>query len=169
MIKVEIGRIEEQNADVIVNSTNSEMLWEDTTVNGWIHKKAGKEYTIHCLNYIKEKGLLKTNDIVITPSFNMNCKYIFNVYTPYWQSKLTKYELYQNLFFTYNKIFDEFRKTKLKTIVFPLLSSGTFLYPIDLALACALDSFELNKDILSKLILYDKHTYNMYENLINKL
>lgn len=130
MIHLVLGRIENQDTDIIVNSTNAEMVWEETTVNGDIHNAAGKDFTYVCKEYIKKFGELKTNDVVMMNGYGLKAKHILNVFSPYYEVRKTPKQNYNELLECYKACFDRLLMFDNKlSVTFPLLGAGTFMYP----------------------------------------
>lgn len=128
-IRFILGGIEHQDTDVIVNPTNSEMVWEETTANGDIHNEAGRAFTIDCKLYIKEHGELKQNDIVMMGGYGLRAKNVLNVYPPFYELAKTQEQNYNELLECYKLCFEELKKLKISSVSFPLISSGAFMYP----------------------------------------
>lgn len=135
-INLIIGRIEQQNTDIIVNSTNTFMSWEETTVNGDIHNAAGFEFTKECEEYVKKHGELKTNDIVIMKGYNLLARYVLNVFPPFYEMNKTPQQNYDKLIKCYRKCFEKIIMfNKQMSVTFPLLGAGTFMYPYRVSFA----------------------------------
>ena len=80
-VTVEIiqGDITDQNTDVIVNSTGSDMK-SASGVSGAILKKGGSELTKACETYIAQWKQLDTGKVAITPtSGGLKCKCVFHI------------------------------------------------------------------------------------------
>ncbi len=67
-------------ADAIVNTVNSNVV-VDSGVDSAIYKAAGKE---RLLAQRKKIGLLLPSEVGITPSFDLDAKYIIHVSGPWW-------------------------------------------------------------------------------------
>ena len=93
-VKLILGRIEDQDTDVIVNPTNEEMAWEETTVNGDIHNKAGMGYTDNCKILIDKFGKLKQNDVVFVPGYELKANFVLNVFPPFYEIRKTPVQNY---------------------------------------------------------------------------
>jgi O-acetyl-ADP-ribose deacetylase (regulator of RNase III) len=134
MIHLVLGRIENQDTDIIVNSTNAEMAWEETTVNGDIHNAASLGFTVDCKAYIKQYGKLKTNDVVMMHGYRLKAKHILNVFPPFYEVSKTSDQNYDKIYECYKVCFDRLMMFDWKlSVTFPLLGAGTFMYPYRLS------------------------------------
>jgi O-acetyl-ADP-ribose deacetylase (regulator of RNase III) len=129
MIHLVLGRIENQDTDIIVNSTNAEMVWEETTVNGDIHNAAGKGFTNACEHHVKVFGKLKMNDVFIITGYKLKASFVLNVYPPFYEISKTPRQNYDKIFECYKKCFKRAQITEKPSITFPLIGAGTFMYP----------------------------------------
>jgi O-acetyl-ADP-ribose deacetylase (regulator of RNase III) len=152
--------ITNQKVDAIVCPAN-----RDPIIGGGaeadIHLKAGPSL----LEARKAYGYLKDNDIVMTDGFDLKAKHVLHVISPVYdpntnaQKRLTE---------TYTHILSYAKAEDLDSIAFPLLSSGTYKYPKDIALKAAMASIEpflLAHDMTIYLVLYDEVSYRISKTL----
>lgn len=111
----------EQQADAVVNAANRG-LWEGGGICGAIFSKAGSsELAAACSKY---KTPLKDGDAVITPAFRMtNAKYIIHAVGP---NFAVTPNAFKELFDAYYNSLTVLKDNDLRTIAFPLISSGIF-------------------------------------------
>ncbi len=150
IIRNDIVRME---VDAIVNAANTE-LKQGGGVCGRIFASAGvDEMTAAC----EAIGGCPTGSAVITPGFKLPARYVIHAVGPVWQGgdhgeeKLLRSAYRSSLEFAYDY--------KLESVAFPLLSSGSFRYPYELALAVALDEinrFLFQSDIQVTLVMFDQ-------------
>lgn len=129
------GRIEEQNTQVIVNPTNAEMVWEETTTNGDIHNAGGHELDLECIEYVKKYGKLKRNDTIITSGYRIPAD-ILHVYPPFYELNKSLDHNIKEMLDCYQKCLDVAKHKRYKSISFPLLGAGAFMYPQRVSFFC---------------------------------
>ena len=105
-------------------------------VDGAIHAVAGNELKEACIKL----GGCRTGDAKITKSFKLPCKYVIHTVGPKDQNE-------QRLRTCYLKCLDLLKLNKLRSIVFPSISTGAYGYPVDKASKVALTAI---KDWLQK-------------------
>jgi len=133
-----LGNIEKRETDAIVNASNKYLLWEDVTVNGVIHVGAGMEFTNYCTEWIKENVALETSEVMITPGFNLKSKYIINTVGPVYPCHEEEApEQLWNTIYNCLKLADSH---DCKSISFPLISTGVFMFPKEPAIKIILNS-----------------------------
>ena len=132
ILKKDITKVK---ADVIVNAANERLL-AGSGVCGAIFAAAGPvELTQACQGI----GYCATGDAVITPGFSLPAKYIIHTVGPVWHGGNENEE--ELLYNCYQNSLELAAANDLKSIAFPLISSGIFGYPKDKALAVALRAF----------------------------
>ncbi len=156
MSKIEIRKlsITSIGTEAIVNAAN-EGLWACSGVCGAIFEAAGLSALTQACNTI---GHCDTGSAVITPGFKL-CKYIIHAVGPRWGSDHTLEK--KQLYACYQAALKLAVENGCKSIGFPLISSGIFGVPVDVAWRKALQActeFEgdikivfaiLNDDILA--------------------
>ena len=128
-VSVELKKISiiDVGTDAIVNAAN-EGLQAGGGVCGAIFKAAGKTELQQACDQI---GYCATGDAVITDAFQLNAKYIIHAVGPRWsgghsgERKLLRSAFYKSLNLA--------RDYGCHSIGFPLISTGIFGYPVDLA------------------------------------
>ena len=117
-------------ADAIVNAANTG-LREGGGVCGAIFKAAGrKEMTAAC----REIGGVSTGEAVITKGFALPARYVIHTAGPVWKgTEKNEKELYS----CYEKSLRLALHRKLTSIAFPLISSGLYGCPRDMAFTIA--------------------------------
>lgn len=123
MSKIELlnASCAEQTVDAVVNAANSG-LWEGGGICGAIFSKAGSaELTAACSQY---KTPLKDGEAVITPAFKMtNAKFIIHAVGPNFSRTPNAFK---ELFDAYYNSLRVLMDNNLRSISFPLISSGIF-------------------------------------------
>ena len=138
MAKIEIIKsdIVALDTDAVVNAAN-EGLWAGSGVCGAIFAAAGYEKLEAACDQI---GHCDTGSAVITPGYDMKAKYIIHAVGPVWEDG--KHDEAKLLYGAYSRALELAVEHGCGSIGFPLISSGVFGYPVDLAwnvaiLACA--------------------------------
>ena len=145
--------IVEMEVDAIVNAANPE-LKQGGGVCGRIFNSAGAKEMAAACDLI---GWCEPGSAVITPAFNLPAKHVIHTVGPVWQGGSQGEE--QLLRSAYRASLELAVKNGIESIAFPLISSGSFRYPYDQALAVALDEinrflFEVDLDVT--LVMFDQ-------------
>lgn len=129
MTTIEIKKISivDVGTDAIVNAAN-EGLKAGGGVCGAIFKAAGMTALQKACDQI---GGCPAGEAVITPAFNLNAKYIIHAVGPRWSGGGNgEQKLLRRVF---HKSLNLARDSGCRSIGFPLISTGIFGYPVDLA------------------------------------
>lgn len=139
------GDITQVTADFIVNPTDS-----------FYSGKGGTDYAIHqaagpkLKEYLKEAGTLRKGNILVTPAFDLtNAKYIIHTVGPIWEGGSNNER--KILHSCYSKALFEASRRNAKSIAFPLIASGTFHYPPELAAEIALEALQQGSETFANL------------------
>ena len=161
--KIEIikGDITKQKVDAIVNAANTSLLGGGG-VDGAIHRGAGPEL----LEYNKKLGGCPTGEAKISPGFNLPAKYIIHTVGPVWNGGTHNEDnLLANC---YRNSLSLAKENNIKTIAFPSISTGAYMFPLERAAKIALTetkNFLDRNDFLDKIIFvcFDENTKKVYE------
>lgn len=154
-LKIIRNDITKMNVDAIVNTANPEPTY-GTGVDAAVYMAAGTE---ELLKARREIGCLAEGNVAITPGFHLPAKYIIHAVSPRYTDGESGEE--EKLRSCYRKSLRLAQKKNCKTIAFPLISTGSFGYPKEEALAVALDeinSFLLWEDMLVYLVVFDEES-----------
>jgi len=158
--------ITKMTVDAIVNAANTELKMGGG-VCGAIFKAAGAyELQAEC----DAIGRCDVGQAVITDGYALPCKHIIHTVGPIWQGgNNSEAQLLANC---YSNSLELAKKYKLKSIAFPLISSGIFDYPKDQALNVAIASiseFLFEHDMMVYLVVYDKKSFVLSEKLFTSI
>ena len=121
-------------ADAIVNTANPKPVIGGGT--DWaIHNAAGPEL----LKARQKIGDIGVGQSMATPAFGLSARYVLHTVSPIWVNG--KYHEEEHLREAYDSALNLAKKLGCKSVAFPLLSTGTYGYPHDQALAVAIRAF----------------------------
>jgi O-acetyl-ADP-ribose deacetylase len=171
VIELVLGDITEQHVDAIVNAANPSLLG-GSGVDGAIHRAGGPAILEECKKIREASGPLPPGRAVTTTAGNLKAKYIFHTVGPVWQggsqgeSKI--------LASCYQYCIRLAHGMKLRSIVFPSISTGAFGYPVEMAAPLALDAVRLALVAGASLeevtfCLFDAETLSMYEKAAHEM
>lgn len=154
-----------QDTAIIVNSTNADLEWEETTINGDILKEAGPGLLDEFIDR-RKLGRMKVGDAFMTSGYGCKADLIYHVLCPWYLmgGELVALQL------LYSKIFVNCL-AYADTISVPALGTGAFMIPKDQAFAVLLtvlsnDSLLLSKFKEIRFCVPDDTNYNLYKDLI---
>lgn len=154
------------DVDAIVNAANSSLLGGGG-VDGAIHRAAGKELLAEC----RMLHGCKTGEAKITKGYNLKARYVIHTVGPiYADGRHGEPEL---LAACYRNSLLLAERNGLKTIAFPLISTGVYGYPLEEASPIALREIstflEVHQDFERVVIAcFSRRDYNLYMRLIGE-
>ena len=158
--------ITNMETDAIVNAANSKLL-EGGGVCGEIFSKAGRD------ELQKECTLLApcaVGHAVITKGYNLKSKYIIHAVGPIYKDGNSNEETY--LKSAYKNSLKLAKDYNLKSIAFPLISSGIYGYPkkeaLDIAISTIKD-FLKNNEMDIYLVVFDRKVVELSEELYENI
>lgn len=154
------------DVDSIVSPTNNKLLM-DGGISASIFKAAGDNQLLDDLNKIKS---CQTGRAVITSGYKLKAKHIIHAVGPIWQGG--SYNEEELLYKTYKSSLDLAFSNSLSSIAFPLISSGTFMFPKERSLKIAtkaINDFLLDYDLDVYLVVYDKQSVLISKKLFSQI
>ena len=153
--------ITKMHVDVIVNPTNSHMFGV-AGVDGSIHKVEGPRLR----EETAKMGTLEPGKSVLTKAFNLPAGHIIHTVGPIWKDGNSGEE--EVLRSCYKTALELAKREGFESIALPLIASGTFRCPKDVALNTAvrtIGEFLLFNDMTVYLVVFDKKAYQLSEDL----
>ena len=152
--------------DAIVNSADSS-LRPGGGVCGSVFDRAGYDKMEKACQKI---GGCAVGNAVMTPGFSLSAKYVIHAVGPVWQGGNQNEETL--LRSCYIKSLNLAKKHWLKSIAFPLISSGSCGYPKEEALQVAItaiSSFLLKHDMTVYIVVYDEDSFCLSKKLAQRV
>ncbi|MCQ2510532.1 MAG: macro domain-containing protein [Lachnospiraceae bacterium] len=150
------------SVDAIVNTANPRPVIGSGTDSA-VYKAAGAE------KLIKERlkiGDIPRGEAAITGAYSLPSKYIIHTVGPIWQGGFSGEE--ELLRSCYRNSLNLALKKKCKSIAFPLISTGNYRFPKDLALRIVVDtvsSFLEDHDMMIYLVVFGADSTRLSEKL----
>ena len=155
--------IVKMTTDAIVNTANDHVA-VGTGCDGAVYRAAGYD---ELLNYRREYiGFVEEGGAFITPGFGLNARYIIHAVSPRFIDGDHGEE--EKLRSCYRKSLQLAKETGIRSIAFPLISTGGFGYPKEEGLRIAVDEinaflFENEMDIF--LVVFDEKSTRLGEKI----
>ena len=166
-LKIVRNDITKMNTEAIVNTANAHVT-VGPGCDSAIYKAAGYD---ELLAYRKEKiGYIPEGEVFITPGFNLQAKYIIHAVSPHYQDGDQKEE--EKLRSCYSKSLLLAKEKGIKSIAFPLISTGGFGYPKEEGIRIAVDeinAFLLSNDMDIFLVVFDTQSTLLGEKIYPEL
>ena len=165
--KIVRNDITKMNTEAIVNTANDHAT-VGTGCDSAVYKAAGYN---ELLKYREEKiGFVPEGDAFITPGFKLQAKYIIHAVSPLYMGGDQGEE--EKLRSCYRKSLQIAKENGIKSISFPLISTGGFGYPKEEGMRIAVD--EINAFLLSNemdifLVVFDTKATQLGEKIYPEL
>lgn len=163
IIRDDITRV---HADAIVNSADPQPI-VGGGAEAAIYQAAGME---DLLREREKIGRLQVCQTAYTSAFALHAKYIIHTCGPVWSS-LPSIDLHR-LSVCYRRCMELAERLGCESIAFPLISAGSFGFPKEKALTCALNTIRKyleNSDLQVILVVYNKDAYRISQKLHEKV
>jgi len=157
------GDITKQNVDAIVNAANNSLLGGGG-VDGAIHKAAGSELLEEC----RKLNGCNTGEAKITKGYKLPAKWVIHTVGPIWHGGNNGEDMM--LASCYRNSLELAVKNGVKTIAFPSISTGVYLFPVDRAAVIAvreIKNFLKTDESIEKVIMvcFNDNTYSAYKDI----
>ena len=163
IIREDITRVK---ADAIVNTANPRPAAGRGT-DFDVYRAAGYG---QLLDARKKIGNIAPGEAAVTEAFQLQAKYLIHTVGPVWRGG--EYHEKEILASCYRKSLLLAEQLGCESIVFPLISAGTYGFPKDLALETALGefrSFLAEKEMEITLAVYDRSAYELSSALVGNV
>ena len=150
--------ITKMTADAIVNTANPKVA-VGAGVDEAVYRAAGME---ELLAEREKIGPMQPGDVAVTPAFHLNAKYIIHAVGPAWEGG-TRGEV-ETVASCYRKSLAKAKELQCESIAFPLLASGTYGFPKDVALKTAvseISGFLFENEMTVYLVVYDRESFEV--------
>lgn len=165
--KIVRNDITKMNTEAIVNTAN-ELPTANSGCDLAVYKAAGYD---ELLSYRKEHiGRVPEGEVFITPGFNLPAKYIIHAVSPYFSDGKSGEE--EKLRGCYRKSLELALEKGIKSIAFPLISTGSFGYPKEEGMRIAVDeihAFLMKHSMEVYLVVFDKKTTGLAKRISSDL
>ena len=151
--------------DAIVNTANPYPVIGDGTDRA-IHEAAGDKL----LEARKKIGAIAPGQAAITLAYDLDARFVIHTVGPVWIDG--NHDEKKTLEGCYRNSLKLAMLNKCESLAFPLISSGTYGFPKDLALQIAtntISKFVMHHDIMVYLVVFDKGSYSLSEKLFNDI
>lgn len=151
-------------ADIIVNTANPNPVYGSGTDYA-IYKAAGKVQLLRARGKI---GKIRRGEIAVTDAYNLSAKYIIHTVGPVWKGG--KYHEFETLESCYWKSLKKAADLNCESIAFPLIATGVYGFPKDMALEIAVSTFskflaEYEMNII--LAVFDKESFQLSSQIVD--
>lgn len=161
MIEIVRADITTLDVDAIVNAANS-TLAGGGGVDGAIHGAAGPELAPAAMAF----GHCPAGAAVITPGFRLKARWVIHAVGPVWYGGRGDEEA--TLRRAYESAFDRARaEPSIRSIAFPAISTGAYMFPRKLAATIALDVMGQHERDFDRIVacLFDEESAAVYRGL----
>ena len=155
------GDITTLDVDVIVNAANTSLLGGGG-IDGAIHRAAGPQL----LEFCRTLGGCETGHAKTTPGFDLPARWVVHTVGPVWGGGAAGEP--EQLASCYRESLARADEVEAATIVFPVISTGIYGYPSDLAAAIAVDAVRAATTRVDEIIFicFDEATLSIYRDLL---
>lgn len=160
------GDITTLDVDAIVNAANNSLLGGGG-VDGAIHRAAGPELLAEC----EKLNGCETGQSKITKGYMLKARYVIHTVGPVWHGGDHDEDLL--LASCYQTSLTLAKEMKIKSIAFPGISTGVYMFPVNLAASIA---YNETKKFLKKnqypekviFVAYNEDSFETYRKILNQ-
>ncbi len=157
--------ITKMQVDAIVNTANPYPIVGAGTDAG-IHAKAGPRL----LEARQKIGIIRVGDAAMTPGFDLDADFVIHTVGPVWEGGQQGEEALLRR--CYTRSLQLAAAQGCKSIAFPLISTGTYGFPKDLALQVAISAisgFLMQHEMQVYLVVFHREAFRLSEQLFHKV
>ena len=160
------GDITTLKCDAIVNAANSGMtgcyIPNHRCIDNAIHTYAGVELRLACAELMAKQGHPEpTGRAIITPAFNLPCRYVLHTVGPIIDGRVTK-EDKELLASCYHSCLELAAENGLESVAFCCISTGEFHFPNEQAAQIAVETV---KQFMNRKTSVKKVIFNVFKDL----
>lgn len=151
--------------DAIVNTANPRPIIGAGTDKA-VHDKAGARLLLAR----KEIGDIAVGEAAITPAFDLDANYVIHTAGPIWKDGRSGEE--DLLASCFRNSLGIAKKKACESIAFPLISTGSYVFPKPLALQIAvreISSFLMENEMQVYLVVFEKQSFELSEKLFKSV
>ena len=145
-------------ADAIVNTANP-LVEVGAGVDSAVYAAAGRD---RLMAERKKIGPMQPGEVAVTPAFDLDADYIIHAVGPAWMGgDCGEVETVARC---YRSSLNKAKELGCESIAFPLMASGTYGFPKDVALKTAvseISGFLFNNEMTVYLVVYDKESFEV--------
>lgn len=163
-LKIVRNNILEMEVDAIVNPTDYKLSGSGS-IDKKIHDAGGELLRNECDEY----NHCDFGDAILTHAYKLPCKYIIHTVGPFWRDNKQDLEIMKCCYANSLRLA---KQQKLKSIAFPLIGTGSFGCPKDLAVNTAINtinSFLLENEMKVYLVLYTSDAVEVTSKLVEDI
>ena len=160
------NNITKVKADAIVNTANPYVAIGEG-VDEAIYNAAGKE---ELLKEREKIGKLAQGEVAYTKAFDLPAKYILHTVGPIWRDG--NHREVEVLRKCYQNALNLALSLDCQSIAFPLIASGTYRFPKEIALSTAMNEisdFLFHHDMQVYLVVYDKESFEVSSKVFKEI
>jgi O-acetyl-ADP-ribose deacetylase (regulator of RNase III) len=166
------GDITRQSTEAIVNAANSGLMGGGG-VDGAIHRAGGPAILEECKRIVEKQGRLPAGKAVITTAGNLPAKYVIHTVGPVWHGgNKNEAELLAS---SYRESLRLAEKKGLRSVSFPSISTGAYVYPVnqaaEIAIKTVVSFLEEEASSIEEVVfvLFNDITYDAYQAALSEL
>lgn len=166
-IEIIEGDITKQEVDAIVNAANTTLLGGGG-VDGAIHRAAGPELVAET----RKIGGCPTGEARVSKGYRLPAKWVIHTVGPVWGGgKRNEDKLLANC---YINSFKAARELGVKTIAFPSISTGAYMFPLERATTIALEEtkkvLQSDKEFTKVIfVCFGEKVFRIYQEIYKKV
>jgi len=158
-ISAVLGDITEQRVDAVVNAANTRMRGGGG-VDGAIHRAGGPAVLADCV--ARFPNGLATGDAGWTTAGELPARWVIHTVGPNWAAGQRDRSLLESCYRRSLEVADELGA---RTVAFPLISAGIYAWPLDDAIAAAVDTLSGTATQVAavRIVAFQPHVFELFD------